>query len=609
MSTGDCRIVITIDAAGQVEKVQDFERALKDLEGQTGKVGAGIRSFGDEFASRLIPSFTLATLAADAVKKAFGGMKDFALECIKGAMDEEASENRLTTALELTGRARGGAIASMMKFAQEQAKLTTYSHEQIEATETLLVQMTGQSPRAIMEMTKGVMGLAAVLGPNEGLEGATSRVVRAIEGNAQGLARVGIEIDTTLPKGQQLIQIQQRLSELYPRATAELDTMGGKVRQVGKTWQEFKETLGRVITEDQAVSDTLKFFGSSLDSVNEKVEKARDEIRANKDAAIEWRATLIYVKPTIEEMGKAFAKGDTDWENYKKRIGETDKQLQAFRPTMDAAVDAFNKFFGVTEKARLPLLKFAADTYDAQRAAKKFEEQWEQWDIVEVSASSAFQDAENKVEDLDNIFKDLGITLGSTAPDWDLLYQNMEKNKSYIDTLASSMISFGGTNKTVMDAIGGAWGGLTKTILENLEKQVLAQELATIKVITLEKQESLAAYISGIFKSFGFWGLPLAIVAFGVINALFSKVLKFEQGGVFKQPTLAMVGHGTEYVLPERKLITIVQQAQRTAPGTTSNSVINGGIHIHVSGAVDAEAIWTNMEKAARRRGIRIGRG
>lgn len=80
MSTGDCRIVITIDAAGQVEKVQDFERALKDLEGQTGKVGAGIRSFGDEFASRLIPSFTLATLAADAVKKAFGGMKDFALE-------------------------------------------------------------------------------------------------------------------------------------------------------------------------------------------------------------------------------------------------------------------------------------------------------------------------------------------------------------------------------------------------------------------------------------------------------------------------------------------------------------------------------------------------
>ena len=141
---------------------------------------------------------------------------------------------------------------------------------------------------------------------------------------------------------------------------------------------------------------------------------------------------------------------------------------------------------------------------------------------------------------------------------------------------------------------------------------------------------SVAHFIASIFKKIPFpLNIALAAGAFGLVSKLFSKLLKFKEGGVFKEPTIAEVGHGTEYVLPEKKLINIVRDAMTLpkfagAPALAP-AMAGGGaapiFHFHqnapliqttgisrqdVAGAI--EWIYDGLDKQAHRRGYRIGR-
>lgn len=267
MATQDVRYIVSVDDAGALRKLQDLGFSMKELKDNTSKADTVFRN--------LFQTFTLGNIAANAITRLMGSAKGFVESAIQGAIEEEQSQNRLKTALEMTGRARNGGVQSMLDFAEEQSKLTTYTHEEIEATETLLAQLTHLNNAGIRQMTKGVMGLAAVLGPGEGLEGATRMVQRAMEGQTTGLRRAGIIIDETLPKGQQLVEIQRRLLELYPRATAELETMGGKVTQTAKAWGEFKDALGKAVLEAVHAKEILPFLTKQIDNIDQLNEAYR----------------------------------------------------------------------------------------------------------------------------------------------------------------------------------------------------------------------------------------------------------------------------------------------------------------------------------------------
>ncbi len=203
----DVKYLIQVDAAAAVTSIQKLDAAWDGLN----KKGKETKEVAGEAATalgNLAKEFTIGALAARGIEGALGGLKNLFGSAVKGAIDEEASQHRLVTALEMTGRARQGGIRDLLNFAEGQAKVTVYTHEQIEATATMLAQLTKLDRDGIKATTKGIIGLASVMGPDEGgLEGATRMVVRALEGNMQGLRRVGISIDETLPKGQQLIEL------------------------------------------------------------------------------------------------------------------------------------------------------------------------------------------------------------------------------------------------------------------------------------------------------------------------------------------------------------------------------------------------------------------
>jgi len=235
---------------------KSVQQQLAALQGTTAATVTETKSFGATLFGQLIPAFTVATLAASAIQKGIGALKNAFTGAIRGAIEEEQSQHRLTTALELTGRTRGGVTKNLLALAQAQMKVTTYSHEEIEGVMTLLAQLTKLDEEGIKKATKGTMGLATVLGMD--LDSAARTVTKAMEGNYQALQRLGIVIDTTLPKEEQVAQVMTKLAALYPRATAEVNTMGGSLKQLKVAWGEVLEQVGKNILKDSHAIEVAK---------------------------------------------------------------------------------------------------------------------------------------------------------------------------------------------------------------------------------------------------------------------------------------------------------------------------------------------------------------
>ena len=696
----DIRFVVTIDDkfSPVIQKLTTELGGVVGAADKTKTAGAGLeQEFG-----RVWQQFAAGAIAANALQKTIGGVAGFFKSAFEGAVAEEASQRRLTAALELTGRARGGTAQRMLDFAQSQAKVTNYTHEEIEASETLLAQLTDLDEKGILQMMRGVLGLSAVLGPEEGgLRGATMMVTKAMEGNMTALRRSGIIIDDTLPKEEQMIELKRRLIELYPRATAEVDMMAGKVKSLGKAWGEFKEGIGGVF--GPTVVGTMGFFTRALKDQEEAI---KWHGQASKDAtakAVEFRETLKFAVPDMKELTAAALKGGPAWDAYTAHLTLLDFEMKAWEPTVKKAYDALVKFMGVTEPK--PVLDLASAMKDlglktgeqlskelslAQRSldavlastkpapgvvealAKKISElqaqlkganfeldrfghlvpkgslniperfqniepptptvaegkdMWAGVSGIGAAAKSEFGDVADVMKDaqdeLDKVcsgfyrMKAAQASSGKATDEWAQIWNTA------IGTALAGAVTFGDATGSIFKNIGKIFGNFVKELVAGLELMVLKEMWAAQKTVAAEKMKAVAKYIGTIFAKLPFpLNLIVAAGAFAVINALFAKILKFQEGGVFTKPTLAEVGHGTEYLLPERKLIRIVQEAM-LAPAAVGVGQVGGAQftqHFHApiiqtrglsQADIDeaAERTWLAMEKAARRRGFNLARG
>jgi hypothetical protein len=176
-------------------------------------------------------------------------------------------------------------------------------------------------------------------------------------------------------------------------------------------------------------------------------------------------------------------------------------------------------------------------------------------------------------------------------------------------------------------AMGEFFGSIVTTMIAGLGKLVIAEMMFAKGSIMRAQMESVAHFITSIFKKVPFpINIALAAGAFGLVSALFKKLLKFEAGGVFTKPTIAEVGHGTEYVLPEKKLIRIVQDAMGGShgggapfsPQLALAGAAAGGQTIAVHQTINfrsldgrsvreaSDLIWQQVERQADKRGRKI---
>lgn len=122
-------------------------------------------------------------------------------------------------------------------------------------------------------------------------------------------------------------------------------------------------------------------------------------------------------------------------------------------------------------------------------------------------------------------------------------------------------------------SMGDFFGQIVTKMIADLGKLVIQEMLFAKKSILADQMKAVASFIASIFKKIPFpLNIVLAAGAFALVSKLFSKLTKFAEGGAFEKPTViqnAVVGEaGPEYLLPENKLVRIVQNAMKFNPFT-----------------------------------------
>lgn len=253
----DVRYIVECDASGAIKSIKDVDATINAAAGTTAKAGGASGPFAG-----LFTRFTAGVLAAQMLTKGIGGIKGVVEDAIKGAIEEEKAENNLRATLEITGRTIEGNLKHYLDFAMAQMKYTTYTHEEVQATQTLLLQLTNLNQNGVDKATKGAMGLASTLGID--LHSATMMVTKAMEGNYMALGRVGIKVDENLKGDEKQAALLDKLITLYSRSTAETNTFGGALKQLGNNWRELKEQAGGALLETEGLKDSIVKINKAL---------------------------------------------------------------------------------------------------------------------------------------------------------------------------------------------------------------------------------------------------------------------------------------------------------------------------------------------------------
>jgi hypothetical protein len=163
-------------------------------------------------------------------------------------------------------------------------------------------------------------------------------------------------------------------------------------------------------------------------------------------------------------------------------------------------------------------------------------------------------------------------------------------------TMVASTMNFSNATGDIFKNVASNFAAFVKTVIVGLELMALKEMWEAHITVAAEQSKAQARGVSSVFAAIPFpFNLIAAAAAFAAINAIFAKILKFEKGGIFKEPTIAEVGHGTEYVLPEKKLIDIVRgamlppafmgaPAMAMAGAGGGGATFNNTIEIHTSG-------------------------
>jgi len=261
------------EAAEKMRKLGlDVPRGIQDIADaakQTDTAAAGLNVTW----TKLVGSFITAQAIIVGVKTAFGAFTGFVKDSIQAASEAEKSHVQLVAALRAQGTALPSVVDAYGDYAAALQQTTTYQDDALEAAEALLVTIGGVMPRDMEKALKATTDLAAGLGID--LETATRMVAKAAEGNTAALGKAGVVIDEATKKSGDFGKVLDKITDKFGgQAAAIAGTYQGRLTQLGNTWNDVQESIGRAITQNETV---LTMFGL----VNGQIASNTGELKNN----------------------------------------------------------------------------------------------------------------------------------------------------------------------------------------------------------------------------------------------------------------------------------------------------------------------------------------
>ncbi len=360
----DVRYVITVDSTGAQKAVETFDQALDRLGKTTTTTKAGVRTFGDEFIKNLVPSFTIATLAADAIRKSFGLVKDGIKDTIDAAIEAERADRALEATVDIVGQAAGGTAKKIKDYANALMQQTLYDDEAIKSAQALIIQMRGTTDQ-LDRATKGAIGLASVFQMD--LQSAARAVASGFEGNYRQLGMLIPAVRQATTEGEKHAAMMKALGDYYKRAESETQTFGGQISQIKKVFNETLEVLGSFVTKNETVLNSLAGLKEiiawlSRESASFEGKKSIfDKLITNTPAlnAILDTLRIAQAKATVENVKYA-----TSWE------GVTAAIFAARKTALDPIPEKMLVISKTVDKAGQDFIAFTRAIQVAHSAAK-----------------------------------------------------------------------------------------------------------------------------------------------------------------------------------------------------------------------------------------------
>jgi len=244
----DIKYIISVDEKGAIKAIQSFDKALDDVKKTTeNKTKPALDSLWKQFA--------IGSLVADELKKGIDFLKGSIGGIFTEAVAAEEAQNRLSVALDTSGRSVDAMLPGMVNFAQKMMMATTRTDEEVLSAQALLVQLTNLDRDGLDRATEGSIGLAYVMKTD--LQSAATTIAKAYEGNFQALQRIMPKLKEAKTESEKMAVVNSELAKYYKSATGETNTFGGALKQLKNMWGEVQEAVGTAIIENDKIREII----------------------------------------------------------------------------------------------------------------------------------------------------------------------------------------------------------------------------------------------------------------------------------------------------------------------------------------------------------------
>ena len=279
----------------------DVDQLKKSLAQANGDVDNSSSKMG-EFSKKAGLAFAAAGAAAGAyaVKLAVDG--------VKAAIEDEAAQIRLATALKNATGATNDMIASVEKQILKTSLATGVADDKLRPALQRLSLSTNDVTKA-QDLLNLALDISQATG--KGLDSVANALGKAYDGNTAALGKLGIGLSSAELKAMSFEETQERLSDLFGgAAAANAETFAGRLQILKVTFDEAKESVGAKLLPiiQQLVEFVVNEVVPALGKFAQFFKPITDAIDNNKEAFTEFIGFIQkYVVPVlVTVLGGAF---------------------------------------------------------------------------------------------------------------------------------------------------------------------------------------------------------------------------------------------------------------------------------------------------------------
>jgi hypothetical protein len=280
--------------------VDDLKKKLDSGANEVEGFGGKLEKFGKIAAA--------AFAAAAAAAAAYAGK--LAIEGVKAAIEDEAAQKRLATALKNVTDVTDEQIKSIEEQILKTSLATGVADDELRPALQRLTIATKDVTKS-QDLLKLALDISAATGKN--VESVSNALAKAYEGNNGALSRLGIGISATQIKTLGFEGTVKQLSDTFGgAATTQANTFQGQIQRLQVAFDEAKESVGARLLP--ILQNLLNYFINTvipkfIEFKNAAIQPVTDAIERNKESLTTlYNIIKDYVVPILfNNLGQAFS--------------------------------------------------------------------------------------------------------------------------------------------------------------------------------------------------------------------------------------------------------------------------------------------------------------